>query len=457
MKKRFLLVSSVLTSAAYGQVTPPIQPNLTPVPLPPAVTLPAPAQLEVTAPLSADEAAQIALKKSPSLEITRALLLAAQGRANEAAATLLPSLALSTGYSRVSTVVDHSTSKSSGSSSTGYSSTASLRQLLFDFNHTRDIARQANALRRAQLQNYTRAQADLVLQVKTLYYTFAQNQRLVVVQEANLAASQAQLALAQARLNESLGAPADVVTAQTNVAAASQSVAQARQTALSSRISLALAMGIDPRTPLSPSNTEEADVTEGLDPLVNRALTQRPEIAQAKEAVRAAQFGVSAAKSVNAPSLGLNLSYGSKGPDDPTTTQTASYGVTLTWNFYDSGVTAARVQQAGADVVSAQGNLTLTTQTVVSDVAQAYASLHASTQRLDIARSQVANAQERMRLAEGRFRGGVATFLEVSDAQAALVSAQASEVNAAIAVQLARATLRRATGERLPTAVQPAQ
>jgi outer membrane protein len=436
------------------QQTPPIQPNIVPVPLPPAVTLPGPTTAPDAAlekPLSAEEAARIALRLQPSLDIARADILSAQGRTQVAQAGLQPQFNATAGYSRVENLRQsngggNAAGGTSGSSG-GFTSNVSVSQLLFDFNRTRNSVRQAQALERAAQIGLTRTQNDLVFDVKNAFYTFVQNSRVVAVQESNLAARQAQLALAQARLDAGIGAPADVVTATTNVAAAAQTLAQARQTSLLSRVALATAMGIDPRTPIAPAVAEEpAPDASDVNALVDTALANRPEIRQIQETLRAANYGVSVARANNAPSVGLSLGIGSRGQNDPLATTNATLGINLTWNFGDGGRTSGLIRQARADVLTAQANLVRTSQGVVGDVSQSYVTLRTAEQRLQIAQSQVANATEAVRLAEGRFRAGLTTFIEVTTAQATLVDAQISAVNAEAAVQQARAALRRAVG-----------
>ncbi|AIE84137.1 outer membrane efflux protein [Fimbriimonas ginsengisoli Gsoil 348] len=445
--------------------TPPIQPNIAPVPLPPAVVLPGPPSAGGAAlqrPLTADEAARIALRLQPSLGIARADILAAQGRTQVARSGLNPQFTANAGYTRVENIRSSGSSGGGGGSnggsnggssggtsggSSGFTSNVSVNQLLFDFNRTRNAVRQAEALERATTIRLTVTQNDLVFNVKNAFYTFVQNSRLVTVQEANVAARQAQLALAQARLDAGIGAPADVVTATTNLGAAAQSLTQARQTALTSQIALDLAMGVDARTPITPAIAEEpAPNASDVNALIDTALQSRPEIRQIQETLRAANYGVSVARADNSPSVGVSLGIGARGPSDPLATTNATLGINLTWNFGDGGRTSGLIKQARADVLTAQSNLLVTSQTVVRDVAQAYTDLRTAEQRAIIAASQVANATEAVRLAEGRFRAGLTTFIDVTTAQAALVDAQTTSINAEAAVQQARAALRRAVG-----------
>ena len=59
----------------------------------------------------------------------------------------------------------------------------------------------------------------------------------------------------------------------------------------------------------------------------------------------------------------------------------------------------------------------------------------------------VAQAQENLELAEGRYQAGVGSIVELTDAQAALTSARAQQVRAGYDLATARARLTRAVGE----------
>jgi outer membrane protein TolC len=59
----------------------------------------------------------------------------------------------------------------------------------------------------------------------------------------------------------------------------------------------------------------------------------------------------------------------------------------------------------------------------------------------------VANAEENFRLTTGRYQAGLATYVEVTDAETALVTARTNQVNAQYDLSIARAALKRALGE----------
>lgn len=444
------------------QGTPPIQPPTIDVQALPAIQVPLPRQADrdaPNAPLSADEAARIALRRQPSLGLARAAIDSAAGRTSEARSGLLPQLGVISTYNRIDTFKGSGSSSSttSGTRVAGFQSNLTLNQLIFDFNRTRSAVRQAEALERSTEHGLGRAESDLVLQVKQAFYTLVQDRGLTEVARANLTSRQHELDLAQARLNSGLGAPADVVRAKTSLDDATQSLSLAENAELIARITLASAMGIDPRTPLVAAPTSELSVNvDAMNALVDVGLQRRPDLLQAREALAAAGYGVEFARTGNAPALGLSLGLGSRGAHDAFATSTGSVGLNLTWTIGDSGNTAGRIKEAKAGVDAAQATVQQIALAVVADVTQAYVNLTSARQRSAVADAQVANAEEGARLAEGRYRSGVATFVEVTDAQAALVGAQTSRVNARAGIDQALAQLARATGDDLTNLRSPA-
>jgi outer membrane protein len=399
--------------------------------------------------LSVTEAVQIALERQRQIAIANANFGAAKGRTQQAGAGLNPTLAATTGYSSSNDI--RGTSSSSSSSNSGFNSALTVNQLVFDFNQRRDQVRQAQALERVQLGNLTTTQFDLVLRVKQSFYAVSQSDRLVAVAESNVQSRTVQKAFAKARVEAGFGAPPDVVRAQTDEDQAILELVQARANATLSRVSLAQALGVDPRTPLQLTPSTEPDVPEtDVSPLVEVALKQRPELLAAKESLRAAGFGVSVATKSNQPAIFANAGVTSRGESDPTGTVRGTFGLTLSWNLLDGGLQRGRVREARANEVAAKANYELQVQNVIADVATAFTNLRIAEQRVSLTRSQVTNALEGVRLATGRYRGGVGTFLEVTDAQAALVLAQTNQVNAETALQSQRAALQRAIGAGLP-------
>jgi outer membrane protein len=428
---------------AIGQ-TQPLQPQTPDVKLPPKLTLPGPKEITIgQQPLTPDEAVAIALKNQPLVGIARANVLSASGRTQQATADLLPNFTASGSYGQSTTFRGSSTGTPNR-----FTSAVNVDQLLFDFGRTRDTVRQQEALQRASMHNLTRTQQTVALDVRQAFYTLAQNIANVSINEANVANRQRQLDEAQARLNSGLGAPADVVQAKTNMADAAITLSSARDTALNSQVELAQLLGIDPRTPITPADVSESAlaIEADLQRLVESALNNRPDIKAAQEQVTAGKYAISFARKGNLPRITATAGVASRGVTDPLATETGTFSINVTWNFADSGFTAGAVKAARGSEEVAEQNLIQATQQALADVSQAYLDLQSSLQRVDLAEVGVANALELLRISEGRYTGGLGQFLDITNAQSSLVSAQRNQVQAKQDVSRARARLRTAIG-----------
>ena len=436
-------VGCVHAQTGNGQTTPPPKVTTPDVKVPGQLSLPGPSKMEIGGqPLTVSEAVAIALKKQPQVNIAWANLLSAQGRVQQAAANLHPQLGLSAGYNNQQSIRD------SAPLIAPYAAALTVQQLLFDFGRTRDSVRQESALERSYRYNVTRTQQTVALQVKSAFYTYVQNLANVAISEDDVATRQRELDEATARMNNGLGAPVDVLQAKTNLAAGAVSLSSARDTALSSQVALAQLLGINPRTPIVPAaSTEEALGDESdLEKLVATAMSERPDIKSAKEQVSAATFAVSQARKGNLPRVDAVGGVAGKGATDPLDNQALTYGITVSWLFGDGGLTAGQVKEARGNEEAARQTLIDTTNQAIADVGQAFVDLQSAVQRVGLAQVGVANAEELVRIDEGRYTGGIGQFLDVTTAQASLYSAKLSRSQAQGDLERARARLRVAVG-----------
>lgn len=448
MNRSLIAISFALaSSAAIGQQTPAIHPQTPEIKVPPAVTIqgpPPPENLVGGQPLGVAEAIRLALRYQTDLTIAKGNVQVAAGQAKAAAAALGPQLTLTAGAADQE--VFRGTAQVGTNSFTGG---VNASQLLFDFGKTRTQVRQLQALEGASRLTLDATAQDIAYQTAVAFFNLSQSLENVSISEENLANRQRQLDEARARVGVGLGSPGDEVRAKTSLADSVSDLEAARTSALTAQIQLNLQMGIDPRTPVIPAKDPKvalANSETDLEKLVQTAIRQRPEIRAAEQRVLAASLGVSAARLTSAPRLTLVAGVNGRGANDPLESQTGSIGLNLTWLFGDSGLTAGNTMAAQGNEQIARANLIDLSRTVVSEVTQATVDLATANQRLETAEAQVANARELVRISEGRYSGGLGTFLEVSDAQSSLYSAQRNLTQAQADVRRATASLNHALG-----------
>ena len=464
-------------------------------PLPIDVTLPQLLQQQgpVTGPLTADEAARLALYTQANVTIAGREIEQQKGVTQVARAPYFPQINTSvtyldnlinnrttgngpvivttnggtttggtgggnttganttTGTTTTGTTADTTNGGIIGSGGVGVSNpitvSASLRQLLYDFQRTRFQVAQSKQLEEAAAANYTQTQYDTIYGVKNSYYSWVQSARLLEVYRTNMDAQRAHLADAVNRYKQGIALPSDVTQAQTNVSAAVLNVTSADVNATVARTSLANQIGIDPRLPLQPADSHErTPVVEDAAGLYDLALSRRPELAFAEAAIQANVFGIEAARRGNAPSVNAQIQYVAFGDRFYPNQDTLNFLLTLNWNPFDGGLTAGRVKQAEESLKISRAQLESYRNRVMMEVSQTYAQMRGAEQQVQTTELQVASAEATVTITVNRYRAGLGTFFEVIDAQTASLQAAINRVNAQLLLEQTRAALNHALG-----------
>ncbi len=439
----FLLL--LLLPASLFAQTPPIKPTTPDVPVFPGLIIPQIPSTIGNEPLTADEAVAIAQRMRPALRAAFEDVKAARGRRDAARAEFLPQFTLTYSGSQVRVLKGQ---QFAGSQGVGFRSQSglSVSQLLYDFGRTRAFVRQQRALATAAEHGFATALLDAEFTTRQAFYALQRASEQEQAANGNLENRNAQLALANARLESGLGAPADLVRAKNSVAEATIALTSARTATIAAKISFCRLLGVDPRTPITLAPSQERQTEGDVTSLAITAIESRPEIRQADANIRALSGGLDFARRSNAPTLTFSANISTRGETDPLTNQTSSVGIGFSWLIGDGGAGAGRTREAKANLAAAKADLEGLVQQIVGEVVQASVEVTAAEQRLTASLVQLQNAKELVRISEGRYKGGIGTFLEVVDAQDALFAAERNVSAATADLHTARASLRRAVG-----------
>jgi outer membrane protein len=409
------------------------------------------------------DAVRLALDSSNLLRLSAETVNRARGHVNEARAGFLPTAGVNVGFTRLDEGSSIQFPGANGQVQNVTIVNQNQKQLSLAANLPIDISgliatavEQNQFLEIAARLDYNATRNQVVLNAKNAYFAVLRAKALAEVADQTLQNGQDQLKVAEANLRAGTGTRFDVLRAQTGVANLLQNQITARNRVTLNMGTLNYLMGIDQNTP-----TDLEEVGEETNPadlnmpnLVTEAYGKRPEILQADANIRAAEKGVRIAQRSTLPSLGLSFGFQYQPDTGGFAPKTTSYATVATVNMpiFDAGVSAARVQQAKADVNSARVNKQVAQDTVALDVRQQYLSLVEAQDRLNVTTAALVEAEEQYRLAGVRFREGVTAvpggspLLEVSDALAALATAQSNQVDAQYDLQQAKARLDQAVG-----------
>jgi multidrug efflux system outer membrane protein len=257
------------------------------------------------------------------------------------------------------------------------------------------------------------------------------------------------------RFDNGAASALDLRQAESLAAAAQATLAQQeRQRALDLN-ALTLLLGQTPPAELvSPTQADAAlpeavlaDVPAGLP---SDLLTRRADIRQAEQQLVAANANIGAARAAFFPRISLTASVGTASSDLSGLFKDGSWGFTLAPQallpIFDAGRNRAGLDsaQAGRDIAVAQYEKAI--QTAFREVADALAGQATLGEQLRAQQAQLTAETDRFRLAELRYRNGVASYLDVLDAQRSLFATQQAVTQSRLAMQQNRVALYRALG-----------
>ncbi len=195
--------------------------------------------------------------------------------------------------------------------------------------------------------------------------------------------------------------------------------------------------------PLSPAPDNVPDPAQAI----AQALSLRNDVRAAETQVHAAELALSAAHAERLPSLSVSGDYGAQGPN-PTSAH-GIFAVTGTLNvpIYQGGRVRGDIEQAEAVLTQRRAELADQKARVEQDVRDAVIELQTASGQIKLAASNRDYARETLEQAKDRFTAGISTTVEVVQAQEQVASAESDYISSLFALDLARVSLARATGQ----------
>lgn len=296
--------------------------------------------------------------------------------------------------------------------------------------------------------------SDQILTTDVAFINVLRAKQGVGVAEATLTAYREQLRTVTELWEQGVGQRIDVHRATSQVASAEKDLVERQNDLALARSVLNDQLGYPLSEDVALNEAgfapEGAPNTAGeFEALATYAGKHRSECKAATLAVVAATKGIKLARSDYEPTFYVALT----GNYYPTTSFSyprqsvgaLTLGVSIP--IFDGGEARARAQEARATVDSAKAQQDHVQRLIALQVQQALLNLHSARRALEAAAAALQSATAAKSLALQRFQNQVGIYLEVTDAQAALAGAQASQIAAKYDVEIARAQLARAIGD----------
>lgn len=300
------------------------------------------------------------------------------------------------------------------------------------------------------------AQTSLVAAVASTWASLQASDALLALTQRTLATREDSLRLTRLRFDHGASSALDLRQAESLTAAARAAFAQQQRLRAQDLNALTLLAGQPLPEALLPPAPDAAtapdaplfrDVPAGLP---SDLLARRPDIRQAEQQLIAANASIGAARAAFFPRISLTASAGSASSELAGLFQSGSWGFTLAPQallpVFDAGRNQANLEtsQAAREIAVAQYEKAI--QTAFREVADALAGRATLTGQLQAQQAQASAEAERLRLADLRWRHGIASHFDLLDAQRTLFATQQALAQTRLAQQQNQVALYKALG-----------
>ncbi|MCR6481089.1 efflux transporter outer membrane subunit [Variovorax sp. ZS18.2.2] len=298
------------------------------------------------------------------------------------------------------------------------------------------------------------AQISLIASVATGWLTLIADDELLEITRQTMVTREESVRLAKLRFDNGVSSEIDFQAANTAAESARATYAQQQRARLQDENALALLLG----APV-PTNAlvGGAKGLEGIQPmpdvpagLPSDMLIERPDIRAAEQTLMAANANIGAARANFFPRVSLTSGIGTASSEFSGLfdrgSKAWSFAPTVTLPIFDAGRNWATLQssKAGREIAVAQYEKSI--QTAFREVADALAGRATLGEEVRAQRAQATAEAVRFKLSDLRYRNGIASALDLLDAQRSLFTAQQLAVNARLLQLQNQVTLYKALG-----------
>jgi outer membrane protein TolC len=205
------------------------------------------------------------------------------------------------------------------------------------------------------------------------------------------------------------------------------------------------------------------DLTESIDALIERALSQRPDLVAKLAQIRASEAAVRKARAAYLPKIALSAHAG-RTSLDVSIKESPYFGghepeygadVFVELPIFDGFTRRHRLRQSESELRSAEDELAHARDSAVREVWKARTDLETACRKQESAARLVAAAESAFTASLEAYRQGLGTYVEVANAQRSVTAARSVVVDTRSAIYISAAALALSVGDLARPSVSP--
>lgn len=383
--------------------------------------------------LSLADAEKIAIQNHPQIQAAGYLAIAAQAQVTQARSAYYPQAA----GSLTGVEAEHDSRISAGGLNNPiiydrYANGVTVGQLVTDFGRTHELVKSSSLHAQAQKENVTTSRADVLINVDRAYYSVLRAQAVLRVAEETVKNRQ----LVSDQITEleknKLKSGLDVSFANVDLAEAQLLLIQAQNGVEASYADLSTALGyVDQKAFALTEEPIPPAPSPNISELIAQALQNRPELISRKLDVSSAQSYANAERDLWFPSISAVGTAGlTPYREEPLGSRYAAAGFNVNIPLFNGHEFGALRAEAKAQAQAQQQYLRDLQNNIVRDVRKAWLESNAAFQRLSVAQQLLNQATQALDLAQQRYKLGLSSIIELSQAQLNMTQAEITQASA---------------------------
>lgn len=325
----------------------------------------------------------------------------------------------------------------------------SLFQLLYDFGVTQNQATIARLEYDSSKKTFAGIINDVIYRTKDAFYEVLYSYEAEKIAQDNVDSFQLFFDQAKALYEIGMNPKIDVTIAQVNLSKAKMKLISAKNGVNTSIAKLNNIMGVPYIEKYQISGRLEFEpINMSFEDAVTSAIESRPELKRAELEVERARQNVKLSKKAYFPVIDAQGQY-QKGGKHWTSNDGWNIGIYLNFNNLNASLIHNQISEAKhlynkqiAEIKNVQNNIYL-------EIQKSYLKVNEKSIQIPVAKLQLLQAKENYELSEGRYKVGVASPIELKEAQNTYAESQLAYYDALYQYNSAKAELEKAIGKNI--------
>lgn len=394
--------------------------------------------------LTVKEAVGIALKNNPQLKASKWASSAVFSQIGQKKSAFYPQVSWQSAYNRNYKEEE----KLSSPYYNSYRTDFEVNQLLFDFEKTKNLVKASKEGYESSKWDYQKVRQMVILNTEIAYFNCLASRRMVKLNEKIVEQKRQLLYKAQQFFKVGLKPKIDTTKAEANLYDTKLSLIKAKNTEDLFKVDLINAMGIKTFSWTNLKDILEIETFNNINLLEAKhiALKNRPEILQNKAQRREEEYLLKAVKAEYFPTLNGSITYGWQNTKFPLKKEWTA-GANISFPLFSGFLTKKKVEEERAKIMEIKENGETVVQDILKEVEKAYLDMRAHRQAIITAKKGCRASQENLNLANERYKQGLNTIIEITDAQVQYSNAETNYIKALYDYKMAETRFKKATGE----------